>query len=220
MVESYRRPHVILNAAMTLDGKIATRSGDSRMSSHADLKQLHIMRSRVDAVLIGIGTQLNDNPFLTVRQIKGRDPIRIVVDSLARTSPKSRIFSADGGCTIIAVSKKAPNTRIEKLRQKGAKVILCGTEYVDLRALLAVLYKMGIKRVLLEGGGRLNWSMLAGKLVDEMRVTIAPFVVGGEKATTLAEGFGVGKMSHAIRLSLAKTTRIGNELALSYTVRN
>ena len=220
MAESYRRPHVILNAAMTLDGKIATRSGDSRISSGIDLKQLHMMRSRADAVMIGIGTQLNDNPLLTVRRGKGRNPIRIVVDSLARTPPKSRILSAKAGCTIVAVSKKAPNARIKKLQQAGAKVIRCGTRYVDLRALLAKLYTMGIRRVLLEGGGKLNWSMLAGRLVDEMRVTVAPFVVGGENATTLVEGFGVGRMSHAIRLSLAKSTRNGSELVLSYKVRN
>ncbi len=218
--ESYRRPHVILNAAMTLDGKIVTRSGDSRISSHADLIQLHKLRSRADAVMIGIGTQLNDNPLLTVRRTKGKNPIRIVVDSLARTPPKSRIFSAKECRTIIAVSKSAPNTRTEKLEQKGAKVIRCGTRYVDLRALLATLHTMGINRILLEGGGRLNWSMLAAKLVDEMRVTVAPFVVGGEKATTLVEGFGVGRISHAVRLSLMKTTRNGNELVLTYRVRN
>ena len=181
---------------------------------------MHRLRSRADAVMIGIGTQLNDNPLLTVRRIKGRDPIRIIVDSLARTPPKSRIFSEKDGRTIVAVSKKAPNARIKKLQQEGAKIIRCGTGHVDLKALLATLHTMGINRVLLEGGGRLNWSMLAGKLVDEIRVTVAPFVVGGEKATTLVEGFGVARMSHAIRLSLAKTTRNGNEMVLSYKVKN
>ncbi len=217
--ESHNRPNVILTAAMTLDGKIATRSGDSRISSQADLKQLHRLRSHADAVMVGRGTQLNDNPRLTVRRTQGRNPVRIIVDSLARTSPKSGIFSAKGGGNIIAVSKRAPNTRVKRLQQRGAKVIRCGTERVDLNTLLATLYTMGIRCVLLEGGGKLNWSMLVAKLVDEIRITVAPFVVGGEKATTLVEGFGVGRMSQAIRLSLEKSTRNGNELVLSYRVR-
>ncbi len=218
--ESDNRPGVILIAAMTLDGKIATRSGDSQISSLADLKKLHRLRSRADAVMIGRGTQLTDNPRLTVRKAKGRSPVRIVVDSLARTSTNSRIFSAKGGSTIIAVSQRAPRTRVERLRLKGARVICCGTEHVDLKKLLQTLRTMGISRLLLEGGGNLNWSMLGGKLVDEIQVTVAPFVVGGRKATTLIEGVGVGRMSHAIRLSLVRTLRIGNEVVLSYKVRN
>lgn len=218
--ESHKRPDVILTAAMTLDGRIATRGGDSRISSVSDLKKLHRLRSRSDAVMIGRGTQLTDNPRLTVRQAKGRNPVRIVVDSLARTSTNSRIFSAKGGSTIIAVSQRAPRARVERLRLKGARVIQCGTRHVDLKKLLQTLRAIGVRRVLLEGGGNLNWSMLAGKLVDEIQVTIAPFVVGGKKATTLVEGFGVGRIGHAIRLSLVRMNRNGNEVVLRYRVRN
>ncbi len=218
--KSDNRPNVILAAAMTLDGKISTRSGDSRISSLADLKKLQRLRSGVDAIMIGRRTQLNDNPSLTVRQSKGRNPVRIVVDSLARTSTNSKIFSAKGGNTIIAVSQSAPRARVEKLRLKGARVIRCGTEHVDLEKLLQTLRTIGIRRVLLEGGGNLNWSMLVGKLVDEIQVTVAPFVVGGKKATTLVEGFGVGRIGHAIRLSLVKMNRNGNEVVLRYKVRN
>jgi len=218
--EPYRRPRVILNAAMTLDGKIATRFGDSRISSRADLKRLHGLRSRADAVMIGVGTQLSDDPLLTVRRVKGRNPIRVVVDSLARTPTNSRILSTKDGCTIIAVSKRAPNRRIQELQQQGAKIIRCGNRRIDLRGLLGTLHTMGIKLVLLEGGAKLNWSMLVNKLVDEIRVNVAPLVVGGEKATTLVEGAGVGKMSDAIKLSFAKIARNGNELVLNYKVRN
>lgn len=217
--EFYRRPHVTLNGAMTLDGKIATKSGDSHMSSHDDLKKVHKLRTLADAVMIGIGTQLNDNPLLTVRHVKGRNPIRVVIDSLARTPPNSRIFTKKGGRTIVAVSKGAPKTRVRRLQQAGAEVISCGNKHVNLEAFLAKLYAMGIRRVLLEGGGKLNWSMLSGKLVDEMRVTVAPFIVGGENAITLVEGAGVRRTNHAIRLSLANTTRNGNELVLNYKVR-
>jgi len=215
-----KRPNVVLVAAMTLDGKIATRSGDSRISSSFDLKKLHRLRSRTDAVMIGRGTQLNDNPQLTVRHVKGRNPVRIVVDSLARTSPNSRILSRGNGNTIIAVSKRAPATRVDRLGLKGAKIIRCGNQRVDLRKLLTVLHKLGIRHLLLEGGGKLNWSMLTEKLVDEIQVTVVPHVVGGEKATTLVEGFGAARMSDAIKLSLLKVTRNRNELVLTYRVRN
>jgi 2,5-diamino-6-(ribosylamino)-4(3H)-pyrimidinone 5'-phosphate reductase len=218
--ELHRRPYIILNAAMTIDGKITTKSGDSHISSNRDLKQLHKLRSLSDAVMIGIGTQLSDNPLLTVTRVKGRNPIRIVVDSLARTPPHSRLFSSKEGRIVVAVSNKAPGNRVRKLLKAGAEVIRCGANHVDLRALLAKLYAVGIRRLLLEGGGRLNWSMLNCKLVDEIRVTVGPFVVGGEKATTLVEGVGVSKMNRAIRFSLVCTKRNGNELMLTYKVRN
>ncbi len=217
--ESYGRPHVTLCAAMSVDGKIATRSGDSRISSKRDLKQLHGLRSLTDAIMIGIGTELNDNPLLTVRFAKGRNPFRIVVDSLARTPPDAKIISGKGGGVIIAVSKRATKSRIMRLERAGARVICCGSRRVDLKALLNKLYRMGIKRILLEGGGTLNWSMLANGLVDELRVTVAPLVIGGERAKTLVEGIGVRTISHAIGLSLANISRIENELVLNYKVR-
>ena len=170
--------------------------------------------------MIGVGTQLRDNPRLTVRHVKGKNPIRIVVDSLARTPPNSKILSAKQGKTIIAVSKRAPTYRTRRLEQGGAKIIRCGNKWVDLAKLLQTLKRMKVRRLLLEGGGTLNWSMLHAKLVDEVWVTLAPLVVGGKNATTLAEGAGVDKMNHAVKLSLQKVTRNGGELRLNYEVRN
>jgi 2,5-diamino-6-(ribosylamino)-4(3H)-pyrimidinone 5'-phosphate reductase len=143
-----------------------------------------------------------------------------VVDSLARTPPKSKILSATEGETIIAVSKRAPAYRTRRLEQEGAKIIRCGNKQVDLPKLLQTLKTWGIRSLLLEGGGTLNWSMLNAKLVDELWVTLGPFVVGGEDATTLAEGTGADKMSHAVKLSLQKVKRNGSELMLNYEVRS
>jgi len=212
-----QRPRVLMNAAMTLDGKIATKSGDSKISSATDLNQLHRLRAEVDAVMIGSGTQLTDNPLLTVRRVRGRNPIRIIVDSLARTPPKSRALSAEG-CTIIAISKKAPERRVNKLERAGAKIIYCGKKHVDLNTLLSKLVGLGIQSILLEGGGGLNWHMLANNLVDELRITIAPFLIGGETAKTLVEGVGVRTMREAIKLSLRSMRQNGNELVLAYKV--
>jgi len=218
--QTQSRPRVTLMAAMTLDGRIATKSGDSHISSDSDLKRLHRMRAESDAVMIGVGTQLKDNPLLTVRRVKGRNPIRIIIDSLARTPANSRIFSTKDSRTIVAVSNRAPPTRVNKLKRAGAEITHCGTQHVNLKKLLAKLHANGVNRVLLEGGGTLNWSMLTSGLVDEAMITVAPFIVGGEKATTLVEGAGATKINRGIKLSLKNTERNGNELVLHYDVRN
>jgi len=205
---------------MALDGKIATKSGDSRISSDRDLKLLHRMRAESDAVMVGVGTQLKDNPLLTVRRVKGRSPIRIIIDSRVRTPANSRIFSTRDGRIIVAVSNRAPTTRVNKLEQVGAEIIQCGTQRVNLKKLLAKLHANGVNRVLLEGGGRLNWSMLSGGLVDEVMVTVAPIIIGGERAVTLVEGMGTRKIDGAIKLSLKNTERNGSELVLHYDVIN
>ena len=212
-----QRPYVTMSAAMTLDGKITTRSGDSNISSPTDLKRLHKLRTHVDAVMIGSVTQLSDNPLLTVRRVRGRNPTRIVIDSAARTPSDSKILTVKGA-TIIAVSAKAPQSRVQKLQMAGAKIVQCGTNHVNLKALMPRLRDLGIRTVLLEGGGGLNWHMLENNLVDELRITIAPFLVGGETAKTLVEGVGVGRMSQAIKLSLKSTTRNKNEMILGYKV--
>jgi len=211
--------HVTLIAAMTLDGKIASKSGDSRISSTDDLKELHRLTSRADAVMIGVGTELNDNPDLTVRNVKGRSPTRIVVDSSARTPPNSKILSKEGPPVIIATSKKAPKARLQELRRAGAEVICCGTTEVDLMALLSNLRRKGIKSILLEGGGNLNWSMLTNELVDEMQITVAPLIIGGRDATTLVEGPGKTSTEQALRLELTKQVSRGDEIVLYYKVR-
>jgi 2,5-diamino-6-(ribosylamino)-4(3H)-pyrimidinone 5'-phosphate reductase len=206
---------------MTLDGRIATVAGDSRVSSEADLKQVHGIRSRVDAVMVGVGTVLADDPLLTARRVRGRDPIRVVVDSRARTPVASRMLEERANDVVIGVSAAAPSSRVEALEKAGAKVVRCGErkKRVDLGALAASLYSMGIRTVLLEGGGRLNWSMLRDGLVDEIRVTIGPMLVGGERAVTLVEGEGIKSMDEAVKLSLIGTSRKKDEVTLRYKVK-
>ena len=212
------RPTVTLLGSMTLDGKIATRTGDSKISSLTDLKALHLIRSRNDALMIGIGTLLRDNPRLTVRLVKGKSPIRIIVDGSARTPPSSRIF-LDRDPVIVAVTKRASKKRVDRLRQAGANVIRTGRDQVNLRALLTRLHNLGIRRILLEGGGKLNWSMISNGLVDNVRITIAPIVIGGKHATTLVDGEGVAKISHGIKLTPVSMRRQGKEIVISYKVK-
>lgn len=213
------KPYVILNAAMTLDGKIATHTGSSEISGKEDLKRVHRLRRECDAIMVGINTVLIDNPRLTIHKIKAdksENPTRIVVDSKARTPPNSRILNKEAP-TIIAISKSAPKERIRKLSQK-AKIITTGNKKVNLKKLMAELKKMGIKKLMLEGGSTLNFSMLKEGLVDEVRVAIAPMIVGGVKAKTLVGGQGIPYMKDAIKLQLKKYHALGKDLILEYKV--
>ncbi len=213
-----KRPYVILNAGMTLDGKIATKSRDTKISCYEDLIRVHILRSKVDAVMVGINTVLNDDPRLTVHKIKSKkQPIRIVVDSRARTPLHSRILNNEAK-TIIATTKLADKSKIKKLEEKGAEVIICGEKKVDLIKLMEILYDKGIRKLLLEGGGTLNWSMLKHRLIDEVIVAIAPVIVGGKDAVTLVDGEGFDLVEEGIKLKLRRYYILGEDLILEYEV--
>jgi 2,5-diamino-6-(ribosylamino)-4(3H)-pyrimidinone 5'-phosphate reductase len=206
---------------MTVDGKIATTCGNSRISSRLDLLRVHELRSSVDAILVGISTVLIDNPLLTVRlkkPNKGCDPVRVVVDSHARIPIKSRILkTAQRIETIVFVSERANDMKIRSIRSTGAMVITAGTETVDLSDALLYLKKMGFKNVLVEGGGEINWSLISLGVVSELIVTISPKIVGGRSATTLVEGDGYEKISQAINMELKKVLREKNgEVVLFY----
>ncbi len=213
-----RRPHVIMNAGMTLDGKLATVAGDTRISGREDLERVHRIRAEVDGVMVGIGTVLHDDPRLTVHKVPSeRQPARVVADSLARTPPEARILS-DEAPTIIGVSRAAPEERVRRLRDRGAQVVVCGDSRVELRCFMERLYEMGIRKLLLEGGGTLNFSMLREGLVDEVRVAIAPVIVGGREAVTLVDGEGFESIDAGVHLRLRRYYPLGKDFVLEYEV--
>lgn len=213
---------------MTVDGKIATSSGDSKISSRKDLVRVHKLRASVDAVVVGISTILADNPRLTVRLVKGKNPARVIVDSRGRIPLDSQIMrTAFKVKTIVAVTDKAPEKKLVELRDMGAEVLVISEgkkgrsaavpHGVNLKLLFRKLENMGLKKILVEGGGELNWSLLHLWLVDELTITIAPKIAGGRLATTLVEGDGFDEIAQSIRLQLKKIERKkGGELVLYY----
>jgi 2,5-diamino-6-(ribosylamino)-4(3H)-pyrimidinone 5'-phosphate reductase len=210
---------VLINAAMTIDGKIATNLGDSAISSKQDLRRLHRLRSSVDAIVIGISTVIVDNPRLTVRLVKrcGTTPVRIIVDSTGRIPLDSKILkSASKINTIVAVTSKTSDRRIDKIKSAGAMVIVAGARTVDLKELFCILKKMGFNKILVEGGGELNWSILQLGIVNELMVTVAPRIVGGRTATTLVEGDGYTRISESIKTELIKISRQNNGEVILY----
>ncbi|MDI9617746.1 2,5-diamino-6-(ribosylamino)-4(3H)-pyrimidinone 5'-phosphate reductase [Methanothermobacter sp.] len=214
------RPYVILNAAMTLDGKIATKTGSSEISGEEDLRRVHELRRECDAIMVGINTVLADDPRLTVHRVdaeEGDNPLRVVVDSRARTPLNFRVLNHEAP-TVIGVSESAPASRVNELR-KRAEVVVAGKDRVDLCLLLERLHEMGVRRLMLEGGSTLNYSMLTEGLVDEVRVCIAPMIAGGREARTLVDGEGIDDMSEAIKLELERFYTLGEDLIVEYTVK-
>lgn len=215
------RPYVILNAAMTLDGKIATKTGSSEISGPKDLIRVHKLRKEVDAIMIGINTLLSDDSRLTVHKIESKpedNPTRIVVDSNAKTPLTARILNNDAP-TIIAVSEKADKDKIIKLEKK-AKVIITGDKQVNLIDLMQNLKNLGINSLMLEGGSTLNFSMIKSGLVDEVRVCIAPMIAGGSNAITLVGGEGFDYMADSKKLKFKNSFQLDNDLILCYDVLN
>ena len=211
------RPHIIFSAAITLDGKLATRTGDSELSSKADKNRVHKLRSKVDAILIGKNTAKIDDPLLSVHNIKKKNPIRIILDSNATIRTNSRILKTCSKIpTIIAVSKRAQKKNLQKLEKFPVQIIVCGNYTVSIKKLLGTLKKKGIKNILVEGGGRANWAFVKENLVDEAIITITPYLVGGINATTLVDGDGFSTIAKSIKLKLKNVIKIKNEVVLHY----
>jgi len=213
------RPYVIIGGNMSIDGKIAPKdgmgSGLSQFMSDELVSRLHKLRSEVDAIVIGINTIITNNPLLTVRAVKGRNPLRIVFDSEARTPIDSNIFSSDAD-TIIFASQKASPDRIESIKELGADVQICGENKVDAKSALNKMHEMGLKRVLVEGGGRIRWSFLKIGAVDEIFLFLSPIVIGGNDTPTFVDGLGFNSINNCARFKLKEFEKIDDVLFLRY----
>ena len=215
MVKS--RPYVILSAAITLDGKLGVKNKRTKLSSKNDKIRVHKLRSNVDAVIIGKNTVHLDNPSLTVRYVKGQNPVRIILDSFGTIKSNSKIIQTCNSVpTIIAVSESISEKNLQRLRKFPLNVIICGKNSVNIPQLLRTLLNNGIKRILLEGGGTLNWSFIKKNLIDEAIVTLTPYILGGKDSVSLVEGTGFKNLEVSTKLKLKKIQKNKNELVLFY----
>jgi 2,5-diamino-6-(ribosylamino)-4(3H)-pyrimidinone 5'-phosphate reductase len=212
------RPHVILSAAISIDGKIATRLGDSKLSSKKDIIRIHKLRAKVDAILVGKNTVHRDDPLLTVRYVKGKNPIRIILDSNGSIDINSKILqTSDKVPTIIAVSKKINKFNLKKLQKFPVEIIITGENSVNIRSLMNHLNKKKIKNILVEGGGTVNWQFIQNNLFDEILITIAPFIIGGTDAIPFVQGKGFDKIIKSPSLKLNTIKKLENYLILHYS---
>lgn len=210
------RPEVIINAAMSVDGKIALVGGKRiKISDDADFRRVHEMRASVDAILVGINTVLLDDPKLTVKEkyVKAvKNPTRVILDSRLRIPENARVLNDDAP-TIIATTFEAPERDIK------AEVIRCGHGRVDLKCLLRELKKRGIRKIMVEGGSRVIDSFLKAGLVDELYVFVGSLVIG-DGAPSLVGGEGAESEDSVLRLNLKSCEKLGYGVLLHYGVKN
>lgn len=216
MKSSLNRPYIIINAAMSVDGKIAlTTRRQTRLSCDEDLLRVHRIRAEVDAILIGIGTVLSDDPKLTVKFYNvERQPIRVVLDSKLRIPDNVEVLKPYSR-TIIATTEQAPQRKFPE----HVEIVRCGKDRVDIRTLMELLYVKGIRRILVEGGGTVINSFIREKLVDELNVYVSPVIIGGS-APSLCEGPGASNYDEMIKLKLVGWERIGEGILLKFVLSN
>lgn len=209
-----KRPFVIVKTAMTLDGKIATESGDSRWVSGPQAREyVHRLRDRVDAILVGIGTVLADDPLLTTRLPEGgKNPLRIVVDTHLRIPERARVLDVTEAATLIACGHHAPVDKMERLRSRGVEVMPLPERggRVDLSALLKALGEKEIACLLVEGGAEINGSLLMEGLIDQVITFLAPKLIGGKGLSPYA-GKGFAQMSDACELTRVRMEAFGED---------
>ncbi|MCD4800835.1 MAG: 2,5-diamino-6-(ribosylamino)-4(3H)-pyrimidinone 5'-phosphate reductase [Methanococcoides sp.] len=223
------RPFTFINSAMSADGKISTKERKQvRISGDLDFDRMDELRASSDAIMVGVGTVLADDPSLTVKSKSRRDvrksagvdedPIRIVVDSKARTPLDADIFKKGTGMRIVAVSSSAPKEKVDVLSEK-ATIITAGDEKVDLVLLMGQLSSMGIQRLMVEGGATLNWGLLSNGLVDEVFSFIGNIFIGGNSSPTLIDGEGFLK-GDLLPLELISSETMEEGVLLKWKVLN
>ncbi len=219
-----KRPYVIMKAGMTLDGKIATAAGESKwITSEQSRREVHQLRRQVDAVLIGIGTVLSDDPSLTARtgpqlgKLAPRQPVRLVIDSRLRISPKARILARQHEArTIVVTTASAPWARRSALQERGVEtmVLPAADGHVSVPALLDELGRRGITSLLVEGGSKINGALLKTRLVQRVRLYITPALLGGEDAKGVIGGRSPARLAQALSLNEVITRTVGGDVVI------
>jgi GTP cyclohydrolase II len=212
---SSNRPYVVLKYAQTLDGRTATANGDARWISGEDERRVsHAMRAACDAVMVGIGTVLRDDPRLTVRMVPGASPIRVIVDSRLRIPAEAQILDGDA-VTIALTTARSNPARRQALRQRRVRVEVVqeGPDGVDLHEGLARLAELGIRSLLVEGGARVITSLLRDRFADRVVVALAPMLLG--KGTEAVGDLGVGEVVNALRLVNPTRHSAGTDLLIA-----
>jgi riboflavin-specific deaminase-like protein len=212
---SAEKPYVVVKYAQTLDGRIATSTGDSRwISGEEERRASHGLRAACDAVLVGVGTVLSDDPQLTVRMVPGASPIRVVLDSTLRIPDDARVL-VDDAATMIVTTDASPEDRRDALQRRGVSVLVvpAGPRGVDPSAALEALRLGGIDSLLVEGGARVITSLLSRRLADRLVVGIAPRVLGS--GTEAVGDLGVTELAHSLRIERRSVYVAGDDVLIA-----
>jgi GTP cyclohydrolase II len=209
------RPYVVVKYAQTLDGRIATSTGDARwISGEQERRASHALRAACDAILVGVGTVRLDDPQLTVRMVPGASPIRVVLDSRLTIADEARVLADDAATTVVTTSASSRERRVD-LRRRGVSVTVVGAgpKGVDLEAALTALFREGIRSVLVEGGARVITSFLSTGLADRLVVGISPRVIGA--GTEAVRDLGITEVARSIRLDRRAVHVLGEDVLVA-----
>jgi diaminohydroxyphosphoribosylaminopyrimidine deaminase/5-amino-6-(5-phosphoribosylamino)uracil reductase len=212
-----KEPFIILKVAATLDGKMATRNGDSKwISGEASRRFVHKLRDQVDGVIVGIGTVLKDDPLLTARIKGGRDPYRIVLDSRLKVPEEAKVIGTTPSKAIIATTELAPKDKIEEFEKRGVQILILDSKEgkVNLKSCLSKLGEIGMMSLLVEGGSQVNGSFLDEGLIDKLLLFLSPRLIGDHQAPGIFGGRGISNLQEAFALKEIKTKRIGDDILL------
>lgn len=214
----HKKPFIVLKAAMTLDGKIATVTGQSKWITNETSRAYgYKLRDIYDGIMVGINTVIEDNPMLTARVDGGKNPIRIVVDSSLRIDINANVVQDKSAKTIIATTDKADKDKILKLQAQDVDVIVVDkdkNDKVDIEKLLDILGQQNICSILVEGGATLSGSFVAKKLVDKVYFFIAPKIVGGKEAKTPVAGTGILNLQEALALKDIQIEKLEEDILI------
>lgn len=212
------RPFVTLKMAMTLDGKIATQTGDSRwITNKASRQRVHELRHQYEAILVGIGTVLADDPALTARLAPGgRHPLRLIVDSQLRLPLNAQVAQTDMAPTWVFTTEKANPEKRQQLEKQGVRVIACGPgPHVDLNQLLQIAGDEGLLSILIEGGSAINAAFLHGDHVQKVIAFLAPKLLGGKESLSAITGHSPEKMASARELHSITIDTFGDNICIT-----
>ena len=211
------RPYVIINCAMSADGKISSSIGRQlRISNEEDMRRVYNLRNEFDAVLVGVNTIQADNPKLTVKEEyvqNPKNPIRVILDTHCITKEDALAVDEQAKTLIIT------NGECDKNYKSNVEVVQCGVDYegfIDLNQILEILYKRGIKKLMVEGGSTVIWNFLKLGLVDDLFVFIGPMIIGGKYTPSMADGEGIDHEDDLINLEILEFRKIGNGLLVHY----
>jgi 2,5-diamino-6-(ribosylamino)-4(3H)-pyrimidinone 5'-phosphate reductase len=212
-----KRPRVIINCAMSADGKIASPTRKQmRISCDEDIKRMYELRNQCDAVLVGVETILADNPKLTVKETyvkHPRQPLRVVLDSKGRTPAHALVLNDVAKTLIITAKGKEKTYNGSHIEVRG-----CNTEkngLIDVQCALDILYQKGVRNLLVEGGGTIIWNFLKNKVVDDLYIFIGPCIIGGKETPTVADGGGI-TAEDALPLKIIEVKRVGSGVLIHY----
>ena len=210
-------PEIILNCAASADGKIALANRQKlNLSNEEDFKRVHSLRSDCDAIIVGIGTILEDNPSLTIntKYASGKDPIRIVLDTNCRTPEDAKVLDGKSK-TIIAIGNKSKEKELP-----NAELLRCGNKEINLGKLIGKMGERGIQKIIVEGGETVLWSFLKNNLFDELNIFVSNVIIGGSNTPTIAGGEGFIDDSKLLELKLDNIEKFGNGFLVKYTKSN